>query len=64
MTPLPLVKVVEAAELLSLSRATVHGLIQCGDLVAVRTNPSKRKQRVHVRITRESLDKFLAKRTV
>ncbi len=54
----PLVKVREVAKLLSVSRHTVHNLIDCGDLEAKEINPSAKKERKHVRITRTSLLKF------
>ncbi len=57
-----LVKIREAARLLSVSRATVHNLIQSGDLIASRLNPSPRMKRRHVRITRASLLRFYLKR--
>jgi len=58
----PLVKVREVAKLLSVSRATVHALIQSGDLKASEVNPSKKKKRLHQRITRASLLGFYKKR--
>ena len=58
----PLVKVREVAKLLSVSRATVHALLQSGDLKGSRINPSKQKKRVHQRITRSSLLSFYKKR--
>jgi excisionase family DNA binding protein len=59
----PLIKVREVAKLLSVSRHTVHALIECGDLKAERVNPTKIrkkgfKPRPHVRVTRDSLLKF------
>ncbi len=63
----PLVKVREVAKLLSVSRHTVHHLIESGDLQAKPINPSIKKKtkraggvkpRVHVRVTRDSLLKF------
>ncbi len=62
--PMPvLVKVREVAKLLSVSRHTVHALIQNGDLSASEVNPTmKRKTRRHVRITRASLLRFYQKR--
>jgi len=58
----PLVKVREVAELLSVSRATVHALIQSGDLKASEVNPSKKKKRLHLRVTRSSLLAFYRQR--
>ena len=57
-----LVKVREVAKLLSVSRHTVHHLIQDGDLAAANVNPGKRRARKHVRITRASLLMFYRKR--
>jgi len=57
----PLVKVTDVAKLLSLSRCSVHSLIDSGDLVGSRINPLK-KRRNHVRVTRNSLLKFYRKR--
>jgi hypothetical protein len=67
-TPVPpLVKVREVAKLLSVSRHTVHHLIESGDLEGKPINPSRGKRgrragggkpRVHVRVTRDSLLKF------
>jgi hypothetical protein len=60
----PLLKVREVAKVLSLSRASVQALIESGDLAASELSPTtrKKKQRVHVRITRDSLAKFYKKR--
>jgi excisionase family DNA binding protein len=61
--PVPvLIKVREAAKLLSISRATVHALIEDGELAASQVGPKKKKKRVHVRITRESFCDFYQKR--
>jgi excisionase family DNA binding protein len=57
----PLVRVREVATLLSVSRMTVHHLIDSGDLVASKINSSP-KERSHVRITRKSLLFFYKKR--
>jgi excisionase family DNA binding protein len=58
-TPVPvLVKVREVAKLLSVSRHTVHALIENGDLLASEVNPSAAKARKHVRVTRASLLRF------
>ena len=57
-----LVKVREVAKLLSVSRHTVHNLIQSGDLTASDVNPSKQRARRHVRVTRASLSRFYQKR--
>ncbi len=57
----PLVKVREVAQLLSVSRSTVHHLIDSGDLDASKINSTKKKRR-HVRVTRESLLGFYRKR--
>ena len=60
--PIPvLVKVREAAKLLSVSRSTVHHLIQTGDLSASTVNPAAQKERRHVRITRASVLRFYQK---
>ena len=58
----PLIKIREAASLLSISRATVHALIQSGDLDASKVSPQTHPQRNHVRITRQSLCSFYQKR--
>ena len=64
--PVPvLVKVGEVAKLLSVSRHTVHSLIDSGELSASKVTPPPRKRvrpRRHVRITRDSLLKFYQKR--
>ena len=57
----PLVKVRDVASLLSVSRHTVHHLIDSGDLAASDIN-STAKERKHVRVTRNSLLKFYQKR--
>jgi excisionase family DNA binding protein len=57
----PLVKVTDVAKLLSISRSTVRNLIDSGDLKGSRINHFK-KQRNHLRITRESLLGFYKKR--
>jgi Helix-turn-helix domain len=61
-----LVKVRDVASLLSVSRQTVHHLIDSGDLAGARINPSAKqqqnKERKHVRITRKSLLTFYKKR--
>ena len=63
-TPLPpLLKVREVAKVLSLSPASVRLLIVSGDLTGSEIIPRRRKkQRVHLRITRASLAKFYRKR--
>jgi excisionase family DNA binding protein len=58
----PLIKIREAAKVLSISRATVHALIDSGDLKASEVSPSPTKKRKHVRITRESFCGFYKKR--
>ena len=61
--PLPtLVKIREVAKIFNVSRHTVHNLIESGDLAAAEINPSKCKDRRHVRVTRASLLKFYQKR--
>ena len=57
----PLVKVRDVANLLSVSRHTVHHLIDSGDLAASEIN-SMSKERKHLRITRKSLLTFYQKR--
>jgi hypothetical protein len=57
----PLVKVRDVASLLSVSRHTVHALIDSGDLSASEIN-STTKERKHLRITRDSLLAFYKKR--
>ena len=57
----PLVKVRDVATLLSVSRHTVHHLIDSGDLAASEIN-STTKQRRHLRVTRASLLVFYKKR--
>lgn len=58
----PLLKIRDVARLLSISRATVHALIDSGDLEASQVGPSDKKQRLHVRVTRKSLCGFYKKR--
>jgi hypothetical protein len=58
----PLVKVRDVATLLSVSRHTVHHLIDSGDLSASEINSSSKKQRRHLRVTRKSLLDFYSKR--
>jgi hypothetical protein len=59
----PLVKVSEVAKLLSVSNATVHNLIECGDLTASEIFPAvKKRERIHLRVTRDSLLVFYKKR--
>ena len=64
----PLVKVRDVATLLSVSRHTVHHLIDSGDLAASEINstakrkPPAKKPRRHLRVTRESLLGFYRKR--
>ena len=58
----PLVKVRDVATLLSVSRHTVHHLIDSGDLDASEINSSSKKQRRHLRVTRKSLLDFYSKR--
>ena len=57
----PLLKVREVANLLSISRATVHNLIESGDLKASNINSTK-KERRHRRVTRQSLLTFYKRR--
>ena len=57
----PLVKVRDVATLLSVSRGTVHNLIDSGDLNASEINSSA-KERLHLRVTRASLLVFYKKR--
>jgi Helix-turn-helix domain len=57
----PLVKVRDIAALFSVSRQTVHHLIDSGDLEASKINPAS-KERQHLRVTRASLLKFYKKR--
>jgi len=57
----PLVKVRDVASLLSVSRHTVHHLIDSGDLKASKIN-STAKERKHLRVTRNSLLTFYKKR--
>lgn len=60
--PIPLlVRVRDVAALLSISRQTVHHLIDSGDLQASEIN-STRKARRHLRITRKSLSGFYKRR--
>ena len=56
-----LVKVSDVAQILSVSRCTVHHLIDSGDLTASEINPTA-KTRKHRRVTRVSLLKFYKKR--
>jgi helix-turn-helix protein len=57
----PLVKVRDVATLLSVSRGTVHNLIDSGELAASEINSSA-KERKHLRVTRKSLLGFYQKR--
>jgi hypothetical protein len=57
----PLVKVRDVAALLSVSRQTVHHLIQSGDLEGSAVTP-RTKVRRHLRVTRNSLLTFYKKR--
>ena len=57
----PLVKVTDVAKLLSVSRCTVHSLIENGELKASEINASS-KERKHMRVTRESLLGFYRRR--
>ena len=61
-THLPLLRINEVAKILTVSRQSVKTLIDNGDLKAGKLNPSSKKKRVHVRVTRESLAKFYRKR--
>jgi hypothetical protein len=56
-----LIKLRDVALLLSVSRQTVHNLIDSGDLKGCGVN-AKSKTRKHLRITQESLCKFYKKR--
>jgi len=59
----PLLKIREVAKVLSLSPASVRLLLASGDLTGSEISPTRRrKQRVHLRITRASLAKFYRKR--
>jgi hypothetical protein len=60
----PLLKMREVTKILSLSRISVQALIDSGDLTASELTPSARrkKKRVHLRITSESLAAFYKKR--
>jgi hypothetical protein len=61
----PLVKVRDVAALLSVSRHTVHHLIDSGDLAASEINSKRKssaKPRRHLRVTRKSLLGFYKKR--
>jgi hypothetical protein len=66
--PVPiLVKVSHVAKILSVSKCTVHKMIECGDLRASEINPEikakpKKKTRRHVRVTRKSLLALYRKR--
>ena len=61
--PLPvLLKVTEAAKILALCRASVHSLIQSGELQAAKVSSNKTMKRQHVRITRDSLCALYKKR--
>jgi Helix-turn-helix domain len=61
-SPLPLlVKVSQVARLLSVSKSTVHNLLESGDLEGCKINPET-KERCHVRVTRASLLRFYQKR--
>jgi hypothetical protein len=57
----PLVKVTAVAKFLSVSRCTVHSLIESGHLKASEINAAS-KERKHLRVTRESLLGFYRKR--
>ena len=58
----PVIKLRVVARLLSVSRNTVRSLIDNGDLEAFDVNHFKKKQRLHRRVTRESLLTFYKKR--
>jgi excisionase family DNA binding protein len=57
----PLLKIRDVAQLLGVSRTTVHNLIETGDIEAATVSSSTRK-RPHKRITRKSLVDFYKKR--
>ncbi len=56
-----LIKLRDVAQLLSVSRQTVHNLIDSGELQGSNVN-AKSKTRKHLRITQASLQKFYKKR--
>ena len=53
----PLIKMKDACVLLSLSRITIRTMMDEGTLQGVDINHFKKKKRLHLRITRESLMK-------
>jgi hypothetical protein len=55
----PLVRVQEAAELLAISNNQVRNLVDCGVLVGRPVGDSKRPERLHIRVTTESIRKFV-----
>ena len=57
----PLIKINDVARVLSVSRHTVHKLIESGDLTASDINPSNKNRR-HWRVTRKSLLGFYKQR--
>lgn len=60
-----LLKIVEVAKLLHVSRNTIRNLIYSGDISTVNISPTRKKQkRVHARITRESFTAYLKKRGI
>jgi len=61
--PVPvLVRVRDVASILSLSRHTVHTLIETGDLTGSDVGPSPALKRRHLRVTRGSLYRFYKRR--
>ena len=57
-----LLKISAVAKHLTVSRQTIHNLILSGDLDAYRVNSVQALERKHLRITRDSLDRFYRKR--
>ena len=57
----PLIKITDVAKILSVSRCTVHHLVDSGDLEASKINAAGKIRR-HRRVTRESLLRFYKKR--
>jgi excisionase family DNA binding protein len=58
----PLIRIRDVATLLAVSRCTVYALIDSGDLKASKVNSSNAHERLHRRVTRESLLEFYKKR--
>jgi hypothetical protein len=56
------IRVSQAAEELSVSRQSIHNYIASGTLEILDVSTARKPKRHHVRITRKSIDQFLARR--